>query len=147
MFKVNNNLCNLWCGEKCLSFKLKKNLSTFLVTVLLYGGLNQIICVLRCYELSFFWSCFWYFNLQLQHAFIIASWYVEVESLNIFSFQHNLLKRCSTDEGKCLLVKREWFDCLCIQFISLFVFCLFFFEWTLRRICKVKSSIQIIHIF
>ena len=54
LFRLNN-LCNLWCGGKCLSIKLKKIFPTFMVTFLLYGWLNQMICLLRYFELSF--SC------------------------------------------------------------------------------------------
>ena len=56
LFRLND-LCNSWCGGKCLWIKLKNNFSTFVVTFLLYRGLNQMICLLRCCELSFFWSC------------------------------------------------------------------------------------------
>ena len=60
-----NNLCNFLCGGKCLAIKLKKHFPTFVVTLLLYVGLNQMICLLCCCELPLFWSCFWYVNLWL----------------------------------------------------------------------------------
>ena len=66
-----------------------------------------MICLLRCCELSFFWSSFWYVNLWLQPAFISASWYIGVESLKIFPFEDNLLKRLSTDKGNCLMMEVE----------------------------------------
>ena len=65
------NICNLCCGGKCLSIKLKKDFPTFLVTFLLCKGLNQIICLLRCCELPFFWSCFWSVNLWLKPPLIV----------------------------------------------------------------------------
>ena len=41
--------------------------------------------------------------------------------MKIFSLEDNLLKRLSTDKGNCLMMEGRWFDCLCIEFISLFV--------------------------
>ena len=136
LFRLNN-LCNLWCGGKCLSIKLKKNFPTFVITFLLYVGLNQMICHLRYCELSFFWSCFWYVNLWLYPALISASWYMGIESLKIFSLKDNLLKRLLTNKGNCLMMEGGWFDWF--MYIVYFIVC--FTEWSIRRICKVKSYI------
>ena len=80
-----------------------------------------MICLLRCCDLSFFWSCFWYVNLWLQPAFISVSWHMGIELLKIFSFEDNFLKRLSTDRGNGLTTEGGWFDCLCIWSISLVV--------------------------
>ena len=46
---------------------------------------------------------------------------MEIESWKVFSFEDNLPKRLATDKGNYLMMEGGWFDCLCIQFISLFV--------------------------
>ena len=52
---------------------------------------------------------------------MVVTWYMGIELLKVFIFEDNLLKRLPTDRNDCLMMERGWFDCLCKDFISLFV--------------------------
>ena len=64
--------------------------------------------------------------------FFRASWYICVDSLNIFSFDECLERRDSIDRDICLKIDGGWFDSLCIYTVSL----------GLQR--KIKGDIEIV---
>ena len=45
--------------------EVQEKFAYFCCNIFTEWGLNQMICLLRCYELSFFLSCFWYVNVRL----------------------------------------------------------------------------------
>ena len=102
----------MWCGGKCLSIKLKKTayFCDKIFTMRRGGGVNQIISTLRCCELGFSDPVSGILTCGCT-AFISSSYYEGIESLKIFSFEDNLLKRLSTDKGNCLMIGL-WFDWL-----------------------------------
>ena len=59
-----------------------------------------------------------------------------IESLKIFPFEDKFLKRLLNDERRVV-----WLS-ICIVY---FIIC--FTEWTITRICKLKSYIYVIHNF
>ena len=89
-------------------------------TFLLYGGLNQMMFLFRCFLLLAVFTFAWYLSLCLYPDLSKASWYGVTESLNISSEEDNNESRDSI-EWK-LLDDRWWM----VRF-SVYVFYLIIF--------------------
>ena len=64
----------VWCGGNCLLSKFRKERPTFKDTLILQGGLNQIIFLFRCCFDVAVEVYFWCFNFQSYPEFFNVSW-------------------------------------------------------------------------
>ena len=86
-------------------------------TFLLYGGLNQIIFLFRCFLLLAVSIFALYLSLCLYPDLSKASWYGITESLKISSEEDNDESRDSMESVSCLMIDGGWLDSMFIYFI------------------------------
>ena len=87
------------------------------LTFLLYGGLNQMIFLFRCFLLLTASIFALYLSLCLYADLSKASWYGITESLKISSEKDNDESRDSMESGSCLMIDGGWLDSMFIYFI------------------------------
>ena len=73
-------------------------------TFLLYGGLNQMMFLFRCFLLLAVFIFAWYLSLCLYPDLSKTSWYGVTESLKISSEEDNNESRDSIESGSCLMI-------------------------------------------
>ena len=86
-------------------------------TFLLYGGLNQMMFLFRCFLLLAVFIFAWYLSLFLYPDLSKASWYGVTESLIISSEEDNNESRDSIESGSCLMIDNGWLDSVFMYFI------------------------------
>ena len=62
--------------------------------------------------------CFFSILICIHIQIFSASWYMEVESLKVFSLEEKLDNRDSIEESTCFIIDGGWFDSLCMYLIS-----------------------------
>ena len=87
------------------------------LTFLLYGGLNQMIFLFRCFLLLTVSIFALYLSLCLYPDLSKASWYGITESLKIYSEEDNGESRDSMESGSCLMIDGGWLDSMFMYFI------------------------------
>ena len=87
------------------------------LTFLLYGGLNQMIFLFRCFLLLAVYIFALYLSLCLYPDLSKASWYGITESSKISSEEDNYESRDSIENGSCLMINGGWLDSMFIYFI------------------------------
>ena len=112
---------------KWWSMSARKRFPIFVCTVLLYGGLNQMMCLflfflfLLSVWLSvrvflafsvwlFVWSCFVYVNVCVWPLFLNACWYAGAASSNACLLLEMLLSLVLIDLGISLMMLCGWFE-------------------------------------
>ena len=86
-------------------------------TILLYGGLNQMMFLFRCFLLLAVFIFAWYLSLCLYPDLPKASWYGVTESLKISSEEDNNESRHSIESGSCLMINGGWLDSVFMYYI------------------------------
>ena len=86
-------------------------------TFLLYGGLNQMMFLFRCFLLLAVFTFAWYLSLCLNPDLSKASWYGVTESLKISYEEDNNESRDSIESGSCLMIDGGWLDSVFMYFI------------------------------
>ena len=87
------------------------------LTFLLYGGLNQMIFLFRCFLLLAVSIFALYLSLCLYPDLSKASWYGVTESLKISSEEDNDESRDLMQSGSCLMINGGLLDSMFIYFI------------------------------
>ena len=90
--------------------------------LLLYGGLNQMLFLFRCFLLLTISIFALYLSLCFYPDLSKASWYGVTESLNISSEEDNDESQDSIESGSCLMIDGGWLDSMFMYFILLFSF-------------------------
>ena len=86
-------------------------------TFLLYGGLNQMIFLFRCFLLLAVSMSALYLSLCLYPDLSKAYWYGITKSLKISSEKDNDENQGSMESGSCLMIDGGWLDPMFIYFI------------------------------
>ena len=97
--------------------KIEEYFSCVDFTFLLYGGLNQIIFIFRCFLLLAVSIFTLYLSLCLYPHLSKASWYEITESLKISSEEDTWESRDSIESGSSLMIDGGWLDSMFIYFI------------------------------
>ena len=113
---------NLWWDGKCFFIRFRNIFPILVFTFLLYGGLNQMMFLFRCFLLLAVFIFAWYLSLCLYPDLSKASWYGVTESLKISSEEDNNESRDSIESGSCLMIDGGWLDSVFMYFIWLFFF-------------------------
>ena len=87
------------------------------LTLLLYGGLNQMIFFFRCFLLLAVFIFALYSSLCLYPDLSNSSWYGITESLKISSEEGNDESQDLMESGSCLMIDGGWLDSMFIYFI------------------------------
>ena len=86
-------------------------------TFFLYGGLNQMMLLFRCFLLLAVFLFAWYMSLCLYPDLSKASWYGLTESLKISSEEDNDENWDSVESRICLMIDVGWLDSVFMYFI------------------------------
>ena len=117
------NLYNLGCGGKYFFIRFRNVFPMLVFTFLLYGGLIQMMFLLRCFLSLPVFIFARYLSLYLTPDLSNASWYGITTSLKISPEEDNDEIRGLIEIGSFLFIDGRWLDSVFMYFT------LFYFLW------------------
>ena len=84
----------------------------FIITVIIIIFSSIIITIILIIFIAMIFITVAISNFMIYLARFNASWEMEAAFMNIFSSDHNLDKRDSTDNSNCFIILGRWFDSL-----------------------------------